>query len=87
MSACEVVEDFESFRDTAPGPSAPMTLRQAQDVLRSGSRVVGWVGLRLRLRGFEQSFAVDLDFYVALVLGEGFWVYLDAEAGGVGGLD
>ena len=45
------------------------------------------LGLTLRLRGFEEDFAVYLDFYVALVLGEGFEVYLYAEAGGVGSLD
>ena len=44
----------------------------------AGTRVVAWVRLELRLGGFEEGFAVDLDFYVALILGEGFEVCLHA---------
>ena len=42
---------------------------------------------RLRCRRFEQHFAVDFDFYVALVLADCFEVYFYAKAGSVGSLN
>ena len=67
---------------TSPAPIVPAESLSAS--LCFGLEMRRWLALNLRLRRFEQDFAVDFDFYLALVFAYSVEIYLYAESGLVG---